>query len=172
MTIPAWHEEAISRHHDRKSFDCGDAELNSFLWQHARKNHDQGASKTFLAVSNDDGSTIMGFYSLSPVSIDFARAPAVITKGLPRYDVPMFRLGRLAVSLDYQGKGLMGGQLLLAAGRRCIRVAEEAGGVAMLIDAKNERVAKWYQSYGAVSLEDRPLSLVLPFQTIRSALGL
>jgi len=171
MTIPGWHEEPIGRHHDRKSFDCGNVELNRFLWEHACKNHEQGASKTFLAIQNDDGATIMGFYSLSPVSIEYDRAPAVVTKGLPRYDVPMFRLGRLAVSIEFQGKGLMGGQLLLAAGRRCLRVAEEAGGVAMFIDAKDHRVAAWYQSYGAEPLKDRPLSLVLHFQTIRYALA-
>ncbi|ESQ90966.1 N-acetyltransferase [Asticcacaulis benevestitus] len=170
MIIPTWHEEAIARHHDRKSFDCGNADLNRFLWEHARKNHEQGASKTFLAMSSDDQNTILGYYSLSPVSIEFARAPAAIIKGLPRHDVPMFRLGRLAVSIHLQGKGLIGGQLLLAAGRRCLRVADEVGGVAMFIDAKNERVAKWYQSYGAIPLNDPPLSLILPFQTIRSAL--
>jgi predicted N-acetyltransferase YhbS len=34
-----------------------------------------------------------------------------------RYDVPGFRLARLAVQREFQGYGL-GGQLLLAAGRR------------------------------------------------------
>jgi hypothetical protein len=43
--------------------------------------------------------------------------------------------------------------------------------VALLIDAKNERVAKWYASYGAVPLLDAPLSLLLPFKTIHSALA-
>ena len=171
MNLPAWHEEAVSRRHDRKRFDCGDAELNRFLWEHARKNHEQGASKTFLAIRNDDDVTIMGFYALSPASVAFAQTPAIVRKGLPHYEIPMFRLGRLAVATDYQGKGLMGGQLLLAAGRRCLRAAEDAGGVAMLIDAKNERVARWYRSYGAVPLDERPLTLVLPFQTIRAALN-
>jgi hypothetical protein len=46
----------------------------------------------------------------------------------------------------------------------------EAGGVALLIDAKNERVAKWVSSYGAVPLLDAPLSLLLPFRTIHAAL--
>jgi hypothetical protein len=59
----------------------------------------------------------------------------------------------------------------LTAGRRCLYVAAEAGGVALLIDAKNERVAKWYASYGAVPLLDAPLSLLLPFKTIHSALA-
>jgi hypothetical protein len=48
--------------------------------------------------------------------------------------------------------------------------ASQAGGVALLIDAKNERVAQWYVSYGAVPLLDTALSLVLPFKTIHAAL--
>ena len=68
-----------------------------------------------------------------------------------------------------QGHGL-GGQLLLAAGRRCIRAAAEVGGVALLIDAKNARVAGWYAAFGALPLLDAPLSLVLPLVTIEAAL--
>jgi len=68
-----------------------------------------------------------------------------------------------------QGQGL-GGQLLLAAGRRCLLAAAEVGGVVMVIDAKNEKVAGWYASYGAVPLLDAPLSLLLPLSTIEAAL--
>jgi hypothetical protein len=35
---------------------------------------------------------------------------------------------------------------LLAAGRRCLLVSVEVGGVALLIDAKNEKVAGWNAS--------------------------
>jgi hypothetical protein len=38
----------------------------------------------------------------------------------------------------------------------------EVGGVVLVIDAKNERVAGWYAGYGAVPLLDAPLSLLLP----------
>ena len=51
MSLPDWHEEPISRKHDRDSFDCGESALNEFLQHHARKNHDKGAAKTFLAIS-------------------------------------------------------------------------------------------------------------------------
>ncbi|MCI4428921.1 MAG: GNAT family N-acetyltransferase [Burkholderiales bacterium] len=112
---------------------------------------------------------MLGFYSLSPASIDYARTPVLVKKGLARYDVPVFRLGRLAVDLTMQGQGL-GAQLLLAAGRRCVHAAAEVGGVALLIDAKNDRVAGWYKTYGAMSLLDAPRSLVLPLATIEAAL--
>jgi hypothetical protein len=46
----------------------------------------------------------------------------------------------------------------------------EVGGVALLIDAKNEGVARWYANYGALPLLDTPLSLLLPMATIRMVL--
>jgi GNAT superfamily N-acetyltransferase len=169
MTIPPWHEEPISKLHNREAFDCGDVALNDFLRRHARQTHDQGGAKTFLAVRDDDASLVLGFYSLCPASVEFSRIPAVIKRRLARHDVPVFRLGRLAVDLSMQGKGL-GGQLLLSAGRRCLRASQEVGGVALLIDAKNDGVARWYASYGALPFLDAPLSLLLSLSTIRVAL--
>ena len=170
MTLPAWHEEPIEKRHDRATFVCADQGLNTFLKRYARNSHEKGGAKTFLAIDAADGARTLGFYSLSPASIAYERTPKVVKRGLARHDVPVFRLGRMAVDVSVQGQGL-GGQLLLAAGRRCLYVAAQAGGVALLIDAKNERVAKWYGSYGAAPLLDAPLSLLLPFKTIHSALA-
>ena len=169
MNIGAWHEEPISKRHDREAFDCGDAALNEFLQRYARKSHEVGGAKTFLAIDDTGNKTILGFYSLSPASVEYARTPEIIRRGLARHDVPAFRLARLAVDLKVQGHGL-GGQLLLSAGKRCLLASAEVGGVAMLIDAKNERVAAWYASYGALPLLDAPLSLLLPLATVEVAL--
>lgn len=166
--LPIWHEEPIGKQHDRGAFDCGDKALNQFLKRHARQSHEKGGAKTYLAVS-ENNEKVLGYYSLSPASIAYERAPEVIKRGLARHDVPVFRLGRLAIELSVQSQGL-GGQLLLAAGRRCLLVAAQAGGVALLIDARNERVAEWYDNYGAVPLLDAHLSLLLPFKTIHVAL--
>jgi hypothetical protein len=169
MSLPDWREAPISKAHDRDAFDCGEAELNEFLRRHARQSHEKGGAKTFVATPVDDGKRVLGFYSLSPGSIDYARTPALLKKGLARHDVPVFRLGRLAVDRTVQGHSL-GGQLLLAAGRRCILAAAEVGGVALLIDAKSERAAGWYAAYGALPLLDAPQSLVLPLTTLEAAL--
>lgn len=166
--LPIWHEEPIGKQHDRGAFDCGDEALNQFLNRHARQSHEKGGAKTYLAVS-ENNEKVLGYYSLSPASIAYKRAPEVIKRGLARHDVPVFRLGRLAIDLSVQSQGL-GGQLLLAAGRRCLLVAAQVGGVALLIDAKNERVVEWYANYGAVPLLDAHLSLLLPFKTIHVAL--
>ena len=164
-----WHEEPIGRKYDREAFDCGERALNEFLRRHARQSHELGGAKTFLAVDDADNKTILGFYSLSPASLAYARTPEIIRRGLARHDVPGFRLARLAVDRKFQGQGL-GGQLLLSAGRRCLLASAEVGGVVLVIDAKNERVAQWYTGYGALPLLDSPLSLVLPLTTIAAAL--
>ncbi len=168
LPLTDWREEPISRQHDRAAFDCGDASLNQFLHRHARQSHEKGGAKTYLAISGTD-EKVLGYYSLSPASVAYERVPEVIQRGLARYEVPVFRLGRLAVDVSVQGQGL-GGQLLLATGRRCLLVAAQAGGIALLIDAKNAQVAGWYASFGAVPLLDAPLSLLLPFKTIHAAL--
>ena len=170
MILPAWHEEPIAKRHDRTAFDCGDHALNEFLRRHARQSHEKSGAKTFLAMDDTDNKKILGYYSIAPASIAYKNTPEIIKHGLARYEVPVFRRGRLAVDLSVQGLGL-GGQLLLAAGRRCILVAAQVGGVALLIDAKNVQVAAWYASYGAISLLDKPLSLLLSFKPIHEALN-
>ena len=163
-----WREEAIARHHNRRDFDCGSPELNTYLGRFARQNHESGGAKTFVAVKIAEPSCILGYYSISPGSIEFV--PAALTKRLGRYEVPVFRLARLAVSLAEQGSGL-GGELLLAAGERAIAVASEIGGVAIAIDAKSARAAKWYARFGAMPLVDDPLKLILPLSVIAAAMS-
>ena len=169
MTGPVdWREEPIGRHHDRKGFDCGARELNEHLERYARQNHESGGAKTFVAVPPSEPTRVLGYYSISPGAIEFARVPARLTRKLGRYEVPVFRLGRLATALSAQGRGL-GGELLLAAGIRALSVAGQIGGVALAIDAKDHRAASWYERFGAIDLVDDPLRLILPLSTIAAA---
>jgi GNAT superfamily N-acetyltransferase len=165
-----WREEAIGRHHDRRGFECGAPELDDYLRRYARQNHESGAAKTFVAVPLDDPRGVLGYYAISPGALEFAHVPAEITRRLGRYEVPVYRLGRLAVSLSVQGRGL-GAELLLSAGARALAVAGEVGGVALAIDAKDERTATWYQRFGAMRLLDDTLKLVLPLATIAETLA-
>lgn len=164
-----WREEPIGRHHDRRGFDCGSLELNKYLDRYARQNHESGGAKTFVAVSPAQTTHVLGFYSIGPGAIEFARVPTKLTKKLGRYDVPVFRLGRLAIDRSVQRQGL-GGDLLLAAGERALAVSEEVGGVALAIDAKDEKAARWYERFGALMLLDDPLKLMLSLAVIARAI--
>ena len=112
---------------------------------------------------------VMGYYSIAPGSLAPARVPSSLTVGRGHYELPVFRLARLAVDVSIQRQGL-GAELLLAAGARALAVAQEVGGVALAIDAKDDSAARWYQRFGAVPLRDDPRRLILPLQTIHDAL--
>lgn len=165
----AWREESLARHHDRGAFDCGVPPLNEYLRRYARQNHEGGGAKTFVAILPESPDVILGYYTISPGAIDFARVPDALTKGLGRYEVRVFCLGRLAVSRAMHGQGL-GGELLVAAGERALAVSEHVGGLAMAIDAKDDRAAQWYGRFGAHRLLDDPPKLILPLKTIAAAL--
>ena len=92
-----------------------------------------------------------------------------MSKGLARHEIAGFRLARIATDVAVAGQGL-GGQLLAAAARRCVRIAAEGGGPLLIMDAKSERAARWYASYGAEALKDKPLTLVLPLATFAADL--
>lgn len=59
----------------------------------------------------------------------------------------MFRLCRLTADRSMQKQGL-GGQLLPAAGRRCLQASGHVGGVGMLIDAKTPKSHRGTQAAG------------------------
>ncbi|MGC4106738.1 MAG: hypothetical protein QM753_10370 [Thermomicrobiales bacterium] len=164
MTLPAWHEEPIAKAHRRQDFDCGDPEMNRFIQRFARQSHEQNAAKTFCAIDDATPSRILGFSTITPTAVTHEAVPTSMTRGLARHEVAGFKLARIATDVTVAGHGL-GGQLLAAAALRCLRVASEVGGVLLVIDAKNERAASWYASYGAEPLRDRPLTLVMPLAT-------
>src|SRR6516225_2054651 len=103
MTALAWEEATLSKLHERASFDCNDGDLNLYLQRYARQNHESGGAKCFVVLPSDAPTRILGFYTLSPASIEYGRTPTLAKKGLARYDVPVFRLGRLAVDRNVQG---------------------------------------------------------------------
>jgi GNAT superfamily N-acetyltransferase len=169
VTLPGWHEEPIAKSHHRQAFDCGDAQMNEFLHRYARQCHEQNASKTFCAIDSTAPGRILGFYTITPSAVAHEDAPETITRGLARHEIAGFKLARIATDLSVAGQGL-GGQLLAAAALRCLRVAGEIGGVLLIIDAKNERAANWYASYGAEPLKGKPLTLVMPLSTFAAEL--
>lgn len=165
MMLPPVEETPLTKAHRRADFDCGESALNDYLARFAMQAHQRGGAKTFVTCPTAEPTRILGYYTLAPASVAFARVPASVSKGLARHEVPIFRLARLAVDVSVQGLGL-GQALIFAAGVRCLAVAQEVGGVALLIDAKSDRAAAWYASFGALRLDDAPSTLVLPLATL------
>ena len=56
--VVEWREEALTRHHDRASFDCGAPSLNEYLQRYARQNHESGGAKTNGNTMTPEPSTV------------------------------------------------------------------------------------------------------------------
>jgi hypothetical protein len=49
--------------------------------------NESGGAKNFIVVPPSEATRVMGYYSISPGAIEFARVPAELTKKLGRYEV-------------------------------------------------------------------------------------
>jgi len=144
--------------HDRKGFDCGDAELNDWLNRTARQHKEKGVSSTFVAVADEICVDVLGFYAISLAELVSADLPAQYRKRLPT-KVPVFRLGRLATAKQHQGKGI-GEHMLFDAIDRVTRIAQEVGGIGLVVNAKPTAV-DFYKRYGFDPMADHPQNLIL-----------
>lgn len=168
--------EPLAGRHNRKNFDCGVESLNVWLAQMALQHQGKGISRTFVAVANDDvaaqeqrasgytdvdGASILGYYALASALVVVADLPSDLSKRYPR-QIPVTRLGRLAIRVDMQGQGL--GRLLLAdALGRARHAAQAVGSAGLIVDAKSDTAARFYQRYSFRTCATQPLKLFLSF---------
>ncbi len=141
---------------ETQAFDCGVDVLNTWLKRRALLNHLSGASRTCVAMS---GKRIAAYYCLAAGSIQHAATPGKIRRNTPE-PIPALVLGRLAVDLGFQKRGV-GPMLLLHALERTQEVAKVAGIRALLVHAKDEEAAEFYKRFGFVELPLDPLMLMV-----------
>ena len=160
-----WRIEPLAQCHSREAFDCGVDRLNVFLRAHAGQNARKDISRTYVAAS-EGSDEVVGYYTISSSSVDFAKVPNDLAKRLPKYPVPTALLGRLAVDIRFQGQGL--GRLLLVDVLKRIRaLADQIGIHAVAVQALNERARNFYIAHGFIPLLDDAHHLFLPMATIR-----
>lgn len=155
--------ELLATGHRRNDFDCGESALNDFLRRYARQQGERDFSRTYVAVA-DDGARILGFHAISTGSIDFKNWPEDLR--LPRYPVPVARIGRLAVDVGAQGDGV-GAALLGHALRLSASMADRIGLHAMVVDPKHAKAVAFYSHYGFQSFRDGELNMFLMMSVIR-----
>jgi ribosomal protein S18 acetylase RimI-like enzyme len=154
--------EALAPEHDRASFTCGSDALDRYLREQASQDIRRRTSACYVAV-DAQSSAIAGYYTLAAGSVPLMDLPEAMAKQLPRYPlVPVARLGRLAVSIAFQGQQL-GAALLWHAGRA---MQSGMGVFALVVDAKDETAAAFYKHHGFTAFSCNPLAFVLPIATL------
>ena len=129
----------------RDGFECGSEALNRYLARQAGQDVRKRVAACYIAMAVETDE-IAGFYTLSAAQIDFSALGDDWTKRMPRYpDVPAVRLGRLAIDLRHQGKGL-GSTMLVDAVRRILDA--DIAAAMVVVDAKDENAARFYLHHG------------------------
>jgi len=156
--------EPLSKNHDRQRFRCGVPELDTWLQQRARQDQDRRVAAVYVMVPKSDPTRIVGFYTLSAMSIVLEALPATLTRKLPRYPVvPAILIGRLARDLSFPGTG---GKLLADALQRALRHSASIAAATVVVDAKDETASEFYRHFGFESLADDSRRLFLPMTTV------
>lgn len=157
----------LDAQHPLDGFDCGKASLNDWLLRHARQAQGSSSAKTFVVA---DDARIAGYFSLTVGQIDTLEAPERIRKGMGQYPVPVVILARLAVSSEFQGRGI-GFGLLQDAIRRTLLIPEQAGIRAMLTHPLDEEAGRVYLRFGFIASPLRELQLLLLLKEARRWAG-
>ena len=161
--------EPLGKHHDRSSFNCGQPDLDSWFRLRASQDEKRNIARVFVAVADDLG--VVGFYSLSSLSLSLDHLPEQVAHKLPRYDaIPAALIGRLARDERVRGQGV--GELLLAdAISRVLGAGRSIAVFAIVVDAKDERAVGFYQTFGFQPFPLRPNRLFLLTATAASGLA-
>ena len=79
------------------------------------------------------------------------------------HTIPVVKLGRLAIDLQFQEKGF--GQILLA--DVLVRAASQVAGVGLVVDALNDKAAKFCHSLGFTPFPTDGLKLFYPLVKLK-----
>jgi GNAT superfamily N-acetyltransferase len=137
--------ERIRPQHVLKDFDCGVKELNEWLIKHAIENERRDLSRTFVLLGDSD--EVVGFYSLTVGGVNVEKLPKKLAKGLPKFDIGMVLLGRLAISSKVQGRGL-GRDLMVDAILHASVAGDNAAARFISVDPIDESARGFYSAFG------------------------
>lgn len=161
---------ALTSHHNRKAFTCGEPSLDDYLKKRASQQRKQNIAQVFVMVHPHEPTQIRGYYTLSSYALVLSDLPEGIAKKLPRYPyVGATLLGRLAVDVRFKGQGL-GSALLWHALEQACDASQEVASWAVVVDALHDDAKRFYLHYGFTPTSTEAMKLFLPMKTIAALL--
>ena len=152
-------KQPLSKQHDRAGFDCGVAELNTFIQKTARRQDERHLVRTTVLVDTDQPERLLAYYSTAPCEMDYP------------HPVPFLRMARLASHRGVQGQGF-GELALLSAIDDAATISRPFAAIGgLVVDAKDQQAAAFYEKYEFIRIEENGLQLFLPIQDCISLMG-
>ncbi len=146
----------IADHHDRDRFDSGRPLLDDWLRRRALANQASGATRTFVATTND---RVVGYYALAAGAVKTPEAPGRFRRNMPD-PIPVVVLARLAVDRSVQGSGV-GRALVRDAVLRTLGAADVIGIRGLLVHALDEEARGFYARLGFDASPLDPMTLMI-----------
>ncbi|MCR4303004.1 MAG: GNAT family N-acetyltransferase [Gallionella sp.] len=146
---------------DTANFQCNSQPLDDYIRRYASQDVRKNVARVFAAAPENTPQYLAGFFTLGAGSVACATLPEALRRKLPRYPVPVALIGRLAVDVKFQGKGL--GSILLA--DACRKVAQASAVLAVagiVVDAKDEQAIAFYAHFGFIPLQGDAHRMLLP----------
>lgn len=153
----------LTDYHILDAFRCAETELEIWLKQRARRNQTDGASRCFVVCKGD---AVIGYYALAAGAVLHPQAPGSVRRNMPE-PIPVVVLGRLAVHVEWAGKGV-GAGLLKDAILRSLRLSEELGVRALLCHAISQSAKKFYLHHGFIESPIEPMTLMLNLTRLKN----
>ena len=143
--------EPLNQNQIRTAFNCGIESLDRYLKHQANQDVKRRVSRVFVVRSRQGEKRVLGYYTLSTLSVDLAVLAKELAKKLPTHPLPAALIGRLAVDVSSQGKGI-GKVLLSNAIERTLAVSDDIAIYAIVVDAIHEQAESFYMKYGFAHL--------------------
>jgi GNAT superfamily N-acetyltransferase len=158
--------ENLNSQHRKNEFSCGKQILDTYLHRQANQDIKRKLSACFVII-DQESNLIKGYYTLSNNSIPQKFIPKKFQKRLPKtYSfIPTTLLGRLAIDIHFQGKGI-GKLLLIDALKRSFELSKSIGSFAVIVDPLDKDAEMFYDKYGFIELPDSG-KMFLPMKTIK-----
>lgn len=154
-----------------QDFDCTEPDLNRFLLNHALESESRGLCTTHLFCSNvDDQISVLGYFSLATTLINIKSLPSKMTERYPLYvrdSLTTTLLARLALDKQFHKQG-KGGLLLTEALKVAVASWKLINSIGVVVQAKHDKAAKFYQDYGFIRLSNQELELFMPRKRVIS----
>jgi predicted N-acetyltransferase YhbS len=157
--------DKLNSSHQIESFNSGNSQLDDWLKRRALKNEAEGASRTYVLCA---GKIVVAYYCLANGAVAQTIATGRVRRNMPD-PVPVMVIGRLAVALHWQGKGI-GRALLRDAILRTLQAAEIAGIRAILVHAISEEAKQFYEQCGFTASPLDAMTLMVNVKDARESL--
>lgn len=155
--------EPLANPHELDEFRSGEVSLDDWLRRRARANQVSGASRTYVVC---DGSRVIGYYALASGVIAVESAPGRFRRNMPN-PIPVAVLARLAVDLDWQGRGI-GPALFRDAASRVAQAADAIGIRGIVAHAISEQGKNLCLALGFDPSPSEPMTLMVTLTDIRA----